>query len=452
MATTLEEVLERIRISVANRPLGGIGSARRLRVEPPEERVPAATEQAERAPAATDISAAIEQAAQEQVAGGAPAGAPASPGDVTAGVSGPGGFTAESLLAAIRESQELSTGSQLGFAALSGLTGDASAQQKFLKSRRDQAIQEQTLGRKLSLEDIQGTRATEDRRRRIGKEDVEAKRATTEFGRKLTREDIEAGRAVTAESRATTEFRERGQPAEALVSAAALKAENERKAATALREGKAEAAAATARGKPSKFQEKLDETIATQLADWQLKGRATAATSIASLEELVVEITEGGESRVPGRGTGLIPKLFSLVPIVTTSSKILRDRIDTVSQLTLKATLGAQFGEKEGERFLARAFDVGADESENIRRLNRTIQGMKAMVDANEAMLEYVTGPGNGSSEGFEGPTAQQLWENMKATIGGPEDENDLPIVGARASDGKPVVRKPNGDLFVLED
>lgn len=78
-----------------------------------------------------------------------------------------------------------------------------------------------------------------------------------------------------------------------------------------------------------------------------------------------------------------------------------REMVEESVQRNLRAVLGAQFTEKEGERLISRAFNPSLDENQNLARLNRLIAQMEAAHAAKQDAIEYANK--NGTLAGWNG-------------------------------------------------
>jgi len=67
----------------------------------------------------------------------------------------------------------------------------------------------------------------------------------------------------------------------------------------------------------------------------------------------------------------------------------LQQQVEQAVQGSLRATLGAQFTEKEGERIMRNSFDPALPAEENIKKLNATIQELKTKALEKERSAKY---------------------------------------------------------------
>lgn len=140
-------------------------------------------------------------------------------------------------------------------------------------------------------------------------------------------------------------------------------------------------------------QEALDREFAKEMAAFQTGGGADQAKQLSQLSDVVKALggakDENGQpiraENVTGNWQGLMNTL-GISGIVTPRSAAVRERVEEVVQRSLRAILGAQFTEREGERLIARAFNPYLDEKENLARVQRLFtqldKALKAKADA----------------------------------------------------------------------
>lgn len=135
----------------------------------------------------------------------------------------------------------------------------------------------------------------------------------------------------------------------------------------------------------------------------QVKSAGDAASSQDAATEL--RRVAGALEQTPnatGPWIGLLPK--TVRNIATPEGAALQDNAERVIQQSLRATLGAQFTEKEGARFLARAYDPQQNEAENARRLRQVAQELDNVQNNKEAALAWMKD--KGTLDGFPGLNA----------------------------------------------
>lgn len=174
---------------------------------------------------------------------------------------------------------------------------------------------------------------------------------------------------------------------------------------------------------------RLDQAMATELSTWELQGAADAAKSISEMNE-AVDALKGTSDLISGSIVGLAPK--EVRDIILPESGNVQDLIETTAQRSLKAVLGGQFGQREGEMLLARTFNPRLDESQNYRRAFRLLKMLQeATAQKNRALNHFKQ---YGTMQGFQGKTA---WDY--------EDFEPEPLmISVRMADGN-IFEVPEG-------
>jgi hypothetical protein len=159
----------------------------------------------------------------------------------------------------------------------------------------------------------------------------------------------------------------------------------------------------TSPGMPSRQltpgEKSVDESVGKEVADTLTQGKLQdAQKQIQNLEFAIGNLkTKQG---ISGLVVGNIPDganraMGNNVAVDT------RQSIEDSVQRGLRAVLGAQFTEKEGERLIARAYDPSATQDENMRRVNLLLNSMKKAYSAKSEAISYFNK--NGTMKGFEG-------------------------------------------------
>jgi hypothetical protein len=154
---------------------------------------------------------------------------------------------------------------------------------------------------------------------------------------------------------------------------------------------------------PTEFEKEVDKKGAQIYVDWALGGGASNATArIAALENEVKKLEASATGRGPalsGVQIQLIPE--SLRPLLVPAAQEARQNAERVIQDGLRAILGSQFTQVEGENFLKRAFDPALGPDRNARRLRLILEQMKESAKQAQAVATFVEK--NGSLRGFKG-------------------------------------------------
>lgn len=180
---------------------------------------------------------------------------------------------------------------------------------------------------------------------------------------------------------------------------------------------KGEMASASGKTKPNPFRKKRDEQFAKDVAvPWVTGGRSDSLKLMSQLDEVITRL-EKGEENLTGPYLGRTP---DWIKGVTHPGAIdTRDLVSEVAQRNLRAVLGGQFAQKEGEQLIARAFNETLDEQTNARRVKRLFTQIKAAAEAKDSAVEYVDQ--HGTLDGWKG----KLWtiEDFNPEAG--EDKQD---------------------------
>lgn len=166
-------------------------------------------------------------------------------------------------------------------------------------------------------------------------------------------------------------------------------------------------------GDGSKFWDKLDTEFATTVQQWETSGRAEFAAGSAALESTANDFLTG---KVKGGWLGLIPGRALTRPELDQAVK----SVEKVVFPQLRATMGAQFTEKEGARVIAATIDPLQKGENNARRLLVLNEVMKEQAQAKEKMIAHAKK--YGTLRGYENPsvglTADELIKRVQAKVG----------------------------------
>lgn len=149
--------------------------------------------------------------------------------------------------------------------------------------------------------------------------------------------------------------------------------------------------------KYSPGEKKLDEDFAKDYNEWTSTGKAQADKNLAKLKDAAKALQN--DSLVSGRLVGNLPNFLR-----TEKSRVAEQSVREAAQAALKAVLGAQFTEKEGERIMRNAFDPTLSEAENLKKVNATIRELEERI-ANQNSKSKFFEQGGGSLKGWQAPT-----------------------------------------------
>lgn len=150
---------------------------------------------------------------------------------------------------------------------------------------------------------------------------------------------------------------------------------------------------------------KTDEAFGTFYSNYIQKGRG--ATNIANLERLqdaeeILKIADQNNVDISGVTAGMISGRPTLEAFLNEEGFIARERMEAVIQQSLRATLGAQFGEREGEQFIRRGYNPSLSPAENLERLIDLRASLEQLVDSEKDAVEYYE-KNNKTLRGYKG-------------------------------------------------
>lgn len=162
--------------------------------------------------------------------------------------------------------------------------------------------------------------------------------------------------------------------------------------------------------KLSEGEKAVDKKFSQSYADFVLNGGAESVNNnLAQLRDVDKKLqTEKGL-------TGTREGLLSAIPVVgggirkvtSPESVATQQQVEEIIVGNLKSILGAQFTEKEGKEFVARAYDPSLPQDINRQKLQRAIKKMEDMRDAKIASSQYFEE--YGTLKGFKGVSADQI-------------------------------------------
>lgn len=154
-------------------------------------------------------------------------------------------------------------------------------------------------------------------------------------------------------------------------------------------------------------QKALDRSFAKEYDDWTSRGRAAVQKNLGLLEKTVQTLQQRQDDRfgTSGRVTGRLPDLLR-----SEESIRLREDVHRAVQSSLRATLGAQFTEKEGERIMSQAYNEKLSPAENIQKIQAAIEELRANAANADAKARYFEQQGTltGYRSGAQGQAQMQ--------------------------------------------
>jgi hypothetical protein len=180
-------------------------------------------------------------------------------------------------------------------------------------------------------------------------------------------------------------------------------------------------------------QKKVDEKYATEYVDWTASGGY--ATVRRQLDQISAAMeTLRNSDNVSGPVLGRMPKWVQ--QMVGPESTDVKADIEDVIQRSLRATLGAQFTQAEGDRMIERAFDPQVQEGSNLKRLERVITEIDSMAKAKESSAKYYESNGTLAGWSLSDNNYTDAVRNDGGKIITGEDAVDVGPYGRKESTG----------------
>ena len=175
---------------------------------------------------------------------------------------------------------------------------------------------------------------------------------------------------------------------------------------------------------------KLDEQFATTLSGTSAQALAAAVQDAASISSVLKKLESGEELTGPILGT--LPQ--NIRAIVNPESVQAQQLVESVVQKNLRAILGGQFAQKEGEQLVQRAYNPLLPEAQNAARLRALFLSLQTAAQNKQAMEDYFY-KNNYSLRGYTGPmgipSMDEFEAAMEAAAPSPKGSvNTVPEVG----------------------
>jgi hypothetical protein len=155
-------------------------------------------------------------------------------------------------------------------------------------------------------------------------------------------------------------------------------------------------------------QKKVEEKLAKEYADWTTQGASNVAKNLRSLRGVLGRLAAG--ENLTGGILGRLPDWMKQA-VGKGEAVDARELVEGVVQQNLKATLGGQFSEREGEQLIKRAYNDNLSDEENMRRLQLLIDqidmaakaknSLAAYYEANDTFVGWKGVPGMSAGEWF---------------------------------------------------
>lgn len=173
---------------------------------------------------------------------------------------------------------------------------------------------------------------------------------------------------------------------------------------------------------PSPLQGAVDKQTADDISEFNNGGREKALAQIAKLDGVIKTLRDPGTIAASGPIVSLLPE--RLVDTFSSDKTLgVKKDIRQVVQLSLKAILGSQFTEKEGERMFDAAFGKAMSEPANADRVAVMKGELERLLAAKTAQVDYFRK--HGTLSGFNpiggAPSVSPGLENVSPAAAGAE-------------------------------
>jgi hypothetical protein len=152
------------------------------------------------------------------------------------------------------------------------------------------------------------------------------------------------------------------------------------------RESREKIASEKKRATPVKLsvgEEQVDKEFGKKYSSWNTDGRADYDVNKKIFSDAIADIKDNKVD------TGFIAGVGSKIPGVRTNTAELQSRVQKAINGMLRATLGSQFTEKEGQRIFNQTFDPSASEDANVENMELEIAKLDKRKEAMEDMGSY---------------------------------------------------------------
>jgi hypothetical protein len=204
---------------------------------------------------------------------------------------------------------------------------------------------------------------------------------------------------------------------------------------TAVQAGKPGAAPGvpgTPGAKPTKAYEAVDRDYAKQYNDWTTTGRSSYQKNRSLLEEAkksLESLPESEKGKISGKGSAALGNISGGLLRSNKSLQIEND-VKQAAQASIKAVLGTQFTEKEGENIMNRSYDVRLPPEENIKKIERALNEIDAKAKAEEERANWFEK--YGTTYGFKSSGQNEHEKAMEWARKNPNDPRAAAILNLR--------------------
>lgn len=159
--------------------------------------------------------------------------------------------------------------------------------------------------------------------------------------------------------------------------------------------------------------EAIDKAYADTWLRDSTSGLADVASQAAQISSVLEQLEAGEELTGPAIGV----QGDFLRALTNPEAQDAKDRVEQVVQRSLRETLGAQFTQAEGDRLIARAYNINLSPQQNAARLRALLTQLQSVALQKQSMREHFNE--FGTLRGFSGnmniPTIDDLIASMDA-------------------------------------
>jgi hypothetical protein len=167
--------------------------------------------------------------------------------------------------------------------------------------------------------------------------------------------------------------------------------------------------------------EAIDKAYADTWLRDSVVGLPDAANQAAQISGVLGQLENG--VALTGTMVGVQPDFIRAITNPTAQDA--KDRVEGVVQRSLRETLGAQFTAAEGDRLIARAYNVNLPPELNAARLRALYTQLEAVAGQKLGMRTYFNE--NGTLQGFNGATSIPTVDDFLATMDAAAPSPDAP-------------------------
>ncbi len=129
----------------------------------------------------------------------------------------------------------------------------------------------------------------------------------------------------------------------------------------------------------------IDETFADVVLEYMTTGQSDANRQAAQIKSVLDQLTP--ESGLTGPGVSALGDFGRAV--FNPEAQDAKDTVESVVQRNLREILGGQFAQQEGERLIARAYNVALPPEMNAARLRALFLTLEAAAKAKQEQIDY---------------------------------------------------------------